>query len=236
MITTGSLSTLGIDAASRILVVMPHPDDETIFCGGFIHRLYTSKIPIRVITMTRGENSTLRFGLKPTDNLGRIREKEFGRALSILGVKNFHTYTYPDGGLEYIGEKIKQTIRTNIGDFRPTYVVTLEPHGVYGHPDHIALSEYVRSVVRRPTRLLYITVSPSYRVPESAAKMAKKPGIKPIKPDVELQLNWADTLTKLRALRAHNSQFMGPIGTVVRSLAFYIINHMTVNEFFTWGN
>lgn len=227
---------LGIASTSRILVVMPHPDDEAIFCGGFLHMLSTHNIPARVITMTAGEQSTLRYGLKPTDNLGEVRKKELTRALAIVGVNDFHIYRYPDGKLEDIGEKIQKTIRTNIQSFQPTHVVTLEPDGIYGHPDHIALSEFTKYVVRRPTRLLYVTVSPSYHLPRSASRMSKKAGIKPIQPDVELRLRWPDTFTKLNALRAHNSQFMGPISTVLKSLGFFIVNHMTAHEFFTWGN
>jgi LmbE family N-acetylglucosaminyl deacetylase len=236
MITTDSLSTFGIVASSRILVVMPHPDDEAIFCGGLLHILSTHGVATRIITMTVGEKSTLRYGLKPTDSLAERRRKELGRALTILGVNDFFIYQYPDGGLEEIGEKIKTTIRTNIQNFRPTHVLTLEPDGIYGHPDHIALSGFTKAVVRRPTRLLYVTVSPSYHLPKSARRMAKKDVIKPILPDVELHLTWSDTRTKLKALRAHNSQFMGPIGTVLKSLIFFLMNHMTANEFFAWGN
>jgi len=227
MITTDTLSTFGIVASSRILVVMPHPDDEAIFCGGFLHKLSVNAIPTRVITMTAGEKSTLRYGLKPTDDLGEIREKELTRALAILGVNDFHIYHYPDGTLEEIGEKIQKTIRTNIQQFQPTHVLTLEPDGIYGHTDHIALSEFTKRVVHRPIQLLYVTVSPSYHLPKSA---------KPIRPDVEFRLGWPDTRVKLRALRTHNSQFMGPIGTVLKTFVFFLINTMTANEFFAWGN
>lgn len=215
---------------------MPHPDDEAIFCGGLLHKLATAHVPTRVITMTVGEKSTLRYGLKPTDNLAQVRQKELGLALTILGINDFHIYHYPDGKLEEIGEKIKKTIRANIHEFHPTIIATLEPDGIYGHPDHIALSEFTKRVVRRPTRLLYITVSPSYHLPKSASWMAKKAVIKPIKPNVELRLRLSDTLAKLKALRAHNTQFMGPVGTVLKTFVFFLINHMTANEFFTWGN
>jgi LmbE family N-acetylglucosaminyl deacetylase len=227
MITTNTLSTLGIIATSRVLVVMPHPDDEAIFCGGFLHKLSVNAIPTRVITMTAGEKSALRYGVKPTDDLGEIREKELATALTILGVNDFCIYHYPDGTLEEIGETIQKKIRTNIRSFHPTHVVTLEPDGIYGHPDHIAVSEFTKRVVRRPIRLLYVTVSPSYHLPKSA---------KPIRPDVELRLRQPDIIAKLKALRAHNSQFMGPIGTVLKTFVFFLINNMTANEFFAWGN
>jgi LmbE family N-acetylglucosaminyl deacetylase len=235
MITTESLSTLGITAANRMLVIMPHPDDEAIFCGGFLHQLSVMAMPTRVITMTLGEKSTLRYGLKPKDDLAGVRQKELTRALSILGVKDFHIYHYPDSGLEKIGKKIKQTIRTNIRDFRPTHVVTLEPDGVYGHPDHIALSAFVRNIVKKPIQLLYITVSPSYTLP-SASRMAKKKHIKPLYPDFKLKLRPSDIIVKLKSLHAHRSQFVSPITKLPLQATFFLKNKLLSYEFFAKGN
>jgi LmbE family N-acetylglucosaminyl deacetylase len=228
MMMTEGLSAFGIITTSRILVVMPHPDDEAIFCAGLLHLLSANGIPTRVITMSAGEKSPLHYGVKPSDDLGKIREQELARALTILGITDSHMYHYPDGELKTIGETIQKIIRSNIEDFCPTHVVTLEPNGIYGHPDHKALSEFTKRAVSLPIRLLYVTVSPSYHLPG-------KP-IKPILPDIELRLRFSDVTVKIKALRAHNSQFMGPVGTVLKSFAFFVINHMTVNEFFAWGN
>ena len=170
------------------------------------------------------------------DDLASVRKKELTRALTILGVHDFHIYQYSDGNLEDAGEQIKKTLRSNIQEYKPTHVLTLEPNGIYGHPDHIALSKFTKRVVCKPIRLLYVTVSPSYHLPKSANWMAKKEVIRPILPDMELQLRWPDILTKLKALRAHNSQFMGPLGTVLKSLTFIMFNHLTANEFFARGN
>ncbi len=229
--TTDTLSTLGIVSASRVLVVMPHPDDEAIFCGGFLHKLSVNAIPTRVITMTSGEKSTLRYGLKPTDDLAEVRQKELSAALAILGINDFHLYQYSDGGLETIEEKIKQTIRANIKDFHPTHVVTLEPDGIYGHPDHIAASEFTKRVVRRPVHLLYVTVSPTYHLPK-AVRMAKKKQIKPLNPDFKLKLELSDIITKIKSLHAHRSQF----DSLIWKLPFFLKNKLLSCEFFAKGN
>jgi LmbE family N-acetylglucosaminyl deacetylase len=234
MITTDSLSTLDIFAASRILVVMPHPDDEAIFCGGFLHQLSVNAIQTRVITMTVGEKSTLRYGLKPTDNLAGVRQNELARSLTILGVNDFHMYHYPDGKLEENGETIKKTIRANMKSFRPTHVITLEPDGVYGHPDHVALSAFVKHTVKKPTQLLYTTVTPNYYLP-SAVWMARKQ-IKPMHPDFKLKLHPADIITKLKSLHAHRSQFVSPITKLPFQAAFFLKNKLLSFEFFAKGN
>ncbi|MCX6792223.1 MAG: PIG-L family deacetylase [Candidatus Gottesmanbacteria bacterium] len=235
MNTTDSLSTLGIVADSRILVVMPHPDDESIFCGGFLHQLSVNAIQTRVITMTVGEKSTLRYGLKPMDDLGQIREKELTTSFHVLGINDFHIYHYPDGKLEKIEEKIKKTIQKNIQEFNPTHVATLEPDGVYGHPDHVALSAFITNVVSKPTQILYITVSPSYTLP-SAVWMASKKQIKPMHPDFKLKLRSTDIIAKLKSLHAHRSQFVSPITKLPFQAAFFLKNKLLSYEFFAKGN
>lgn len=231
MITTDSLSTLGIVKTSRVLVVMPHPDDEAIFAGGLIHKLTTEHISVRIITMTLGEQSTLRWGLKAGEKLATVRKKELIRALRILGVTDNHIYQYPDGKLGSIGEKIQKTIRTNIQHFQPTHVITLEPDGIYGHPDHVALSAFVTQEVNKHIQLLYITVSPSYTLP-SAVWMAKKIHIKPVHPDFKLKLRPSDIIAKVNSLQAHQSQF----GSPMTKLPFFLKNKLLSYEFFAWGN
>ena len=235
MIQTKTLVPLGISQQSRILVVMPHPDDEAISLGGLLHQLSVNTIATRVLTMTVGEKSTLRYGLKPTDNLGKIRVQELTRALTVLGIHDFHIYHYPDGKLETAGEKIKKIIQKNIVEFQPTHVITLEPDGIYGHPDHVALSAYVTRVVKKPLKLLYVTVSPTYQLPK-AVWMAKKKQIHPIHPDFSLKLHPSDIIAKLKSLRAHHSQFVPPVFKLPFQTAFFLKNKLLSQEFFAKGN
>ena len=235
MISIQNISGLGIVQTSKILVVMPHPDDEAIFCGGFLHQLSAQSIPTKIITMTVGEKSTLRYGLKQTDDLAEIREKELTKSFKILGIHDFHIYHFSDGEIEHTGGKIKQTIQKNIQEFQPTHVFTLEPDGVYGHPDHVALSYFVARVVKKPTHLFYITVSPSYVLP-SAIWMAKKKIIRPMTPDVSLTLRHSDIIAKLKSLHAHRSQFVSPVTKLPFQAAFFLKNKLLTHEFFAQGN
>lgn len=234
MITTNKLSDLRIREDSRILVVMPHPDDETVFASGLLHTLARHHITVRVVTMTRGEKSTLRHGLPPEVDLALARKQELTRAFHILGVNNFVLLKFPDGGLEKKAKEIKAVITREIINFHATHVLTLEPDGIYGHPDHIALSLYVTQTVRKPVQLLYTTVSPHHILP-SASHMAKKDKIVPIKPDVTLRLTLTDMAAKLRAFRAHASQFMS-LKTTPRDLLFFFMNELLTSEFYAFGN
>jgi LmbE family N-acetylglucosaminyl deacetylase len=233
--TLTDYSGLGISSTSRILVVMPHPDDEAIFLAGFLHQITAAEIPTRIITMTVGEKSTLRYGLKPTDNLAEAREKELTKSFTSLRIMDFHIYHYPDGKLETLGEKLKKTIKKNIADFQPTHVLTLEPDGIYGHPDHVALSAFVKHVVKKPLQLLYVTVSPNYMLP-SAVWMAKKKKIHPLHPDFQLKLRSSDIIAKLKSMRAHHSQFVSPIYRLPFEAAFLFKNKLLTHEYFAKGN
>jgi LmbE family N-acetylglucosaminyl deacetylase len=235
VITLTNYSDLGISSSSKVLIIMPHPDDEAIFLAGFLHQLSMDTIAARAITMTVGEKSTLRYGLQPNDNLAEAREKELTRSFHLLGINDFHIYHYPDGKLETIEEKLKKTIQKNIAEFQPTHVLTLEPDGVYGHPDHVALSAFVTRVVKKPIQLLYVTVSPTYQLPE-AVWMAKKKHIQPMHPDVALKLQSSDIIAKLKSLHAHHSQFVSPVTKLPFETLFFLKNKLLTYEFFAKGN
>ena len=47
----------------RILIISPHPDDETLSSGGIIQKAVKLKIPIKILVITNGENFKLTFKL-----------------------------------------------------------------------------------------------------------------------------------------------------------------------------
>jgi len=96
--------------ADRILVVAPHPDDELLGCGGLIQQAVAAGADVRVALMTNGDGSqwALVFGERRLPwranayvALGRKRQKESLRALSIQGLEPGHVYFlgYPNAGL-----------------------------------------------------------------------------------------------------------------------------------------
>lgn len=235
MITTRTLTDLGIHAESKVLFIMPHPDDEAVFVAGLLHQLRDNHIKTRVITMTRGEKTTLRYGLSPNADIIVARKQELSHAFSALGVTDFSVLNFPDGKLETHATRIASLLKKEITRYKPTHVVTLEPDGIYGHPDHIALSRYTNMAVKKPVKLVYVTVSPWYILP-GAKHMAKKKVIKPIAPDVKLTLGFSDMIAKLKAIRSHASQFPPFSWRVPRDLLFFFVNQMLTHEFYTFGN
>jgi len=229
MKSISSVEGLGIEKNAKVLVFMPHPDDEAVFMSGFLKIITTNKIGIRVVTFTAGEKSTLRYGLSPEEDLAKARRKELLNSFRILGVKNFEVLSFPDGGLKNKKSEMKIEILKQISEYKPSHVVTFEPDGIYGHPDHIALSEAVSGVTKKPIQLLYVTIV-EYKVKPKASSMAERE-IHPLKPDFCLRLGLRERLAKLKTLRAHKSQF-NISQTKPNDFNFFKVNRMLDCEYF----
>lgn len=219
---------------------MPHPDDETILGAGLLQKLSKSNITTRVVSMTRGEKSTLRFGLKENELLGNIREVELANTLKLLSINDFKAYPLPDGGLESL-KKLSPIILKEIVSYKPTHVITIEPDGVYGHPDHIALTKAVTSIIKPSYKLsavscqlLYLTVTPNYIFPTSRS-MAKKKNLQPIHPDIRLRLSLRETIHKIRALHTHKTQFPLYLPKLLHDYRQLLRNGMLTNEYISFG-
>lgn len=229
-----SISTpeeLGVGHLSKVLTIMPHPDDEAVFISGLLQKLAQSGTPTRLITCTNGEKSTLRYGLSTDQDLATVRVKELTRATQRLGVTDLETWNFPDGGLEDQSKQLKVKITSTITQYSPSHILVLEPDGIYGHPDHIALTKVVLRCASKIT-IIFATVSPSFKFP-SARKMAKKKIIKPIHPEFKLALTVKETFTKIQVIRTHRSQFrISPIHP--ETLIYFQINDMLRHEYYCY--
>jgi LmbE family N-acetylglucosaminyl deacetylase len=129
----------------RLLCVMAHPDDETLGTGGVLARYAAEGVDTYLLTATRGEAGW--FGA-PEDYpgpeaLGRLREGELRAAGRILGLKEIRLLDYRDGQLDRACPAgICAEIAAYLREIRPQVVVTFDPNGSYGHPDHIAISQF----------------------------------------------------------------------------------------------
>lgn len=120
--------TLPVDKGDNVLVISPHPDDETIGCGGAIIKILSSAINVEVVILTDGE------GGGRIKDIGRIRKKEFFNARSVLGFSAFEILNYPDGQLtehqRELGEKIYKIL------FKQAPKLILLPYILDYHVDH----------------------------------------------------------------------------------------------------
>jgi len=144
----------------RILLAHAHPDDESCATGGTIAKYVAENAQVTVVTCTRGEQGRIavaelaHLAADQQDLLGVRRAAELRNALAALGVED-HRYlggegSYRDSGrmggtsndradafwqadVEVAGRQLAEVLR----EVRPHVVVTYDPNGGYGHPDHI---------------------------------------------------------------------------------------------------
>jgi len=152
----------------RLLFVHAHPDDECLTTGGTIACYASRGADVRVVTCTLGEEGEVigdRYQLltvEHADQLGGYRIGELTRALRFLGVDEpiflggpgrwrdsgmagtplrRHT-RFIDAGPAAVAEMARF-----IDEFRPHVVITYDPAGGYGHPDHVHVHDVTTAAV-----------------------------------------------------------------------------------------
>jgi LmbE family N-acetylglucosaminyl deacetylase len=128
----------------KLLCCLAHPDDESLGTGGILARYAAEKIETYLVTATRGERG---WPGPPEDNpglqkLGEIRTAELQNAAELLDIKEVNFLGYTDGDLDQADPtEATRKIAAYIRRIRPQVVITFDPFGAYGHPDHIAISQ-----------------------------------------------------------------------------------------------
>lgn len=134
----------------RLLCALAHPDDESLGLGGTIAKYVSQGVEVHLLTATRGERGW--FGpdedYPGPEALGRTRELELQAAASVLGLRSVSLLDYVDGELDKADPReAVQLIVGHIRRVRPQVVITFAHDGIYGHPDHIAMCQFVTAAV-----------------------------------------------------------------------------------------
>jgi len=137
----------------RIIVFAPHPDDETLGCGGTIARRINEGYEVIVVVITDGRYSfsvVLGIDSDPTpEELKEIRKNETIRATKILGVPkdNLLFLDFEDNTLATHEKEVEEKIINIMKQYTPEEVYfTYEKDYNY---DHQATSRIVRRSVQR---------------------------------------------------------------------------------------
>lgn len=128
----------------RLMAITAHPDDESLGCGGTLARYSAHGVETHVLSGTRGEMGRHGEGERPEPEvLGRIREAELRNAARTLDVSDVQFLDYVDGSLDRADpEEVIGRIVGHLRRVKPHVVLTFGPDGAYGHPDHIAISQF----------------------------------------------------------------------------------------------
>jgi len=168
-------------ARPTLLCVHPHPDDESIACGGVLARAAAQDVRTVVVTCTGGEEGENLAGIDLGDlPLVEHRRRELAEAIRVLGVERHVLLGYRDSGmagtsandhpdcfhqadLDEAAIRLAAVIRQE----RPQAVVSDDADGSYGHPDHIKAN-------RVTIRAVDLAADPSASVPGAPWQVARR--------------------------------------------------------------
>jgi LmbE family N-acetylglucosaminyl deacetylase len=136
------------------MAVLAHPDDESLGVGGTLAKYASEGIDVFLLTATRGDGGRYR-GIPQGDPqhpgssaLGKIRETELRAAASVLGISEVALLDYQDGQLDRANAReVITAIATHLRRVQPDVVISFGPDGAYGHPDHIAISQFTTAAI-----------------------------------------------------------------------------------------
>lgn len=135
----------------RILVIFPHPDDESFGTAGVIAQHTKEGIPVTYVCGTLGEMGRNMGNplMANRETLYQHRKKELEKACAILGIQDLRLLGLRDKTVEFEDpEELADRIGAIIDELNPSLVVSHYP-GYAVHPDHNALGAAVALAVSR---------------------------------------------------------------------------------------
>ena len=176
-----------------MLVVFAHPDDEAFATGGTLAKYASAGVRTTLVCATRGDVGEISDpDLATPDTLPSVREQELHCSAEMLGIEEVVFFGYRDSGMigtpdnehpdAFILANDEEVIARLVGIIRrvkPQVVLTFEPNGGYGHPDHIEIHNHTVSafhkaaqedygvelgVAWRADRLIYTAIPKSFFV------------------------------------------------------------------------
>jgi LmbE family N-acetylglucosaminyl deacetylase len=153
----------------RVLAAFAHPDDESFGCAGTLARLVAEGARVTLVCATRGEVGQISDpALATPQTLGAVREGELRAAARAIGLDGVVFLDYRDSGMAGTDENYDPRAFVNapanaivrrmveiVRRERPQVVLTFDPSGGYGHPDHIAIHHHTVAAVHAAAALSY---------------------------------------------------------------------------------
>lgn len=163
-------------APRGLLAIFAHPDDETFGAGGAMALAAAAGVPTWIVCATDGDQGG-EAGSRELDP--ELRRAELRCAMAVLGVAEPIFLGYGDSGMEGWAkpagclaladeDEVVERLVAVIRELRPATILTFDPGGIYGHPDHVTISARATEAFRRaaaepggPTTLYHQALSRS---------------------------------------------------------------------------
>lgn len=251
-----------------VLAAFAHPDDEGFGSGGTLAMLVSRGARVTLVCATNGDVGEISDpSLATPENLCQVRQEELRRAMRVTGVPDVRFLNYRDSGMagtpdnlhpnslhQAPPDRVVGQLAAVIHEIRPNVVITHDPYGGYGHPDHQAVCRHATSAVARagdatafpsgawPPGLLYYVCFPRSRFRRMWQEMLEH-GITPPfasldvdsigTPDEEVTtiVNVSRQVeTKIASLNCHQTQ-MSPDGPFARMPPEKVHEYMSTEYF-----
>ena len=139
-----------------LLGIFAHPDDESFGPGATLARYAAEGVDVHVIIATDGIAGSVEdpAHVADHDTLAMVRSAELARAAVALRLTSVWSLPYRDSGMRgapdnqhpdaLIRQPVEHTVREVLGyiqRLRPQVIITHDPYGGYGHPDHVRCCE-----------------------------------------------------------------------------------------------
>jgi N-acetyl-1-D-myo-inositol-2-amino-2-deoxy-alpha-D-glucopyranoside deacetylase len=151
-----------------LMAIYAHPDDESFGTGGTLALYAEQGYRVILVTATKGEAGGIQDPTMHSDEpISELRQRELKCACDTLGIEGPHYLGYRDSGMAGTPEnehpdsffqadldeatgRVVEAIRI----YKPEVILTFEPNGGYGHPDHIKANQVA-------TRAFHVAGDPS---------------------------------------------------------------------------
>ena len=168
----------------KVLAAFAHPDDEGFGPGGTLAMLAAAGSAVTLVCATNGDVGEISDpALATPETLGQVRQQELRDAMAVTGVRDVRFLGYRDSGMEGTddnnnpsslyqasGGEVVGALVEIMREVRPNVVITHDPSGGYGHPDHV-------TVHHRTTQAFQASGDPAWQSapPDSSAAAARQP-------------------------------------------------------------
>ncbi len=185
---------------SKILVVLPHPDDECFGVSGTLAKFISEGARVTYACLTLGEMGR-NMGTPPFANrvtLPQVRKQELRESCRVIGIQDLRMLGFHDKTIEFEDQDVLDgKIQALIDEVQPELAVTFYP-GYAVHPDHDACgAAVIRTIARMPKETRPVVYCMAFAKNRDQALG---------KPDVHVDVR-KFLKQKIASVQAHRSQF-----------------------------
>ena len=197
-------------ATDKVLIISPHPDDETIAAGGYVERAIENKAKVEILLVTDGNRR----------GVGAERHQEFREATKTLGVDS-SDLKYLELPEFYLKERVSEgdltaKLSSEISAFVPTIIIYPDKNDQ--NPDHKYIGETLDKILADKQNIAAYSYLVHYRYFPQPVGLKMDANLTPPVKLVDFSYRWErfiltnnEEQIKLNALSIYKTQLRTPL-------------------------